>query len=103
MIFDHHAVGNRVRRQGIHPRRVGYALYHQPAIGVVSTGAGNHYLIAVNDSDQPRDLQLSLDRNALEGCTTFTGVIGSSEVLHATGPQLALTVPAKQAAIFEAQ
>ena len=45
----------------------------------------------------------NLDRTALQNCTAFTGVLGSSAVLHATGAQLTVALPAKQAAIFEAQ
>jgi glycosidase len=66
-------------------------------------GAGDHYLIAVNNADQPRDLEFATDRTALQGCTTFTGAVGSSAVVHAAGSQLTLTLPAKQAAIFSAQ
>ena len=36
MIFHHQAVGNRVRRKRIQPRRVAAALQHQPAVGVVA-------------------------------------------------------------------
>jgi glycosidase len=67
-----------------------------------AAGAAGHFLIAVNDADQPRDLQLNLDRTALQGCTAFTGVLGSLAVLHASGTQLTVALPAKQAAIFEA-
>jgi glycosidase len=66
-------------------------------------GSGEHSIIAVNDSDQPRDLQLNLDHTSLQNCTTFTGQIGSSAVVRASGSQLTLTIPAKQAAIFQAQ
>jgi neopullulanase len=66
-------------------------------------GSGEHSMIAINDSDQPRDLQLNLDHTSLQNCTTFTGQLGSTAVVHATGSQLTLTIPAKQATIFQAQ
>jgi glycosidase len=66
-------------------------------------GRGEHYLIAVNSSDQPREVKLDLDHTALEGCRGFTGDIGSSSVLHATGSELTLSLAAKQAEIFAAR
>ncbi len=66
-------------------------------------GGSEHSVIAVNDSDQPRDLQLNLDHTALENCTTFVGQLGSTAVVHASGAQLTLTLPAKQAIVFQAQ
>ncbi|MGB6133210.1 MAG: alpha-amylase family glycosyl hydrolase [Acidobacteriaceae bacterium] len=66
-------------------------------------GSGEHQLIAVNDADQPRTVTLNLARTALEGCTEFRGEIGSTTVTNAAGSQLTLTLPAKQAAIFQAQ
>jgi neopullulanase len=68
-----------------------------------AAGSGEHVVIAVNSSDQPRDLTLSLDSTALQGCSTFTPAIGSSATLHTSGSQLALTIPAQQAIVFSAQ
>ena len=41
MIFDHQAIGGRIRRQGIQPRSVPAALQHQPAVGVIAANAAN--------------------------------------------------------------
>ena len=64
---------------------------------------GEHYVIAFNDSGQARDLQLNLDHTSLQNCIAFTGQIGSTAVVQASGSQLNLTVPAKQAVVFQAQ
>lgn len=66
-------------------------------------GSGEHYVIAVNSSDQPRELNLDLDRTALQGCRDFTGEIGSSAVLHSSGSELAIQLGAKQAEILTAR
>ncbi|HEX4066284.1 MAG TPA: alpha-amylase family glycosyl hydrolase [Acidobacteriaceae bacterium] len=66
-------------------------------------GSGEHDVVAVNDGDEARDVQLDLDRTALAGCTVFTGQIGSSAVFHATGAHVTLSLPAKQAVVFLAQ
>jgi hypothetical protein len=60
-------------------------------------------VIAVNSSDQPRELNLDLDRTALQGCRDFTGEIGSSAVLHSSGSELAIQLGAKQAEILTAR
>ena len=64
---------------------------------------GAHELIAINDSDDPRNVELDLARTALEGCTAFTGQLGSSTAFHAVGSRLTLSLPPKQAAIFAAR
>ncbi|HTW48286.1 MAG TPA: alpha-amylase family glycosyl hydrolase [Acidobacteriaceae bacterium] len=67
-----------------------------------STGSGEHIVVALNSSDQPRDLTVDLDSTALQGCSTFTPAIGSSATLRASGSELTLTVPAQQAIVFSA-
>jgi len=67
------------------------------------SGSGEHELVAVNDAGQPRTLTLDLERTALTGCTEFRGEIGSTAVTNAAGSQVTLTIPAKQAVIFQAQ
>ena len=64
-------------------------------------GSAPHYLIAVNASDQPRELKIDLERTALAGCRTFRGRIGSSSELDADGFQLILSLAAKQGEILE--
>ena len=70
-------------------------------------GCGNgrdaHYLIALNASEQPRELRIDLDRTALAGCSTFRGVIGASSEPHASGYQLRLSLAAKQGEILSAE
>jgi glycosidase len=66
-------------------------------------GSGEHYLIAVNSSDEPREVKLDLNRTALAGCRDFTGEIGSAAVLHAGGSQLTLSLGPKQAEILKVQ
>jgi neopullulanase len=68
-----------------------------------AAGSGEHVVVAVNSSDQPRDLTFDLDSTALQGCSTFTPAIGSSATLHTSGSQLTLTIPAQQAIVFSAQ
>jgi glycosidase len=65
--------------------------------------SGDHYLIAVNASDQPRDVKLDLNRTALEGCTQFTPDIGASAVLHSSQSELTLSLAPKQAEILSAR
>lgn len=64
---------------------------------------GAHEVVAINDADQPQDVTLDLDRTALTGCSLFTGQIGSTGVFHAAGSHVTLSLPAKQAVIFDAQ
>jgi neopullulanase len=66
-------------------------------------GGGERLVVAVNRSDQPRDLTVHLDTTVLQGCSTFAPAIGSSATLHTSGSQLTLTVPAEQAIVFSAQ
>jgi hypothetical protein len=58
------------------------------------------YLIAVNDSDQPRNLKIHLKMTALDGCSQFTGVIGSKAALAADGAELTIPLEKKQLAVF---
>ncbi|MGB6157538.1 MAG: alpha-amylase family glycosyl hydrolase [Acidobacteriaceae bacterium] len=67
-----------------------------------AAGGSEHYLVAVNSSDQPQEVKFQLSRTALDGCSNFTGVIGSSAVLHAAGSELTLSLTPKQAEILEA-
>jgi glycosidase len=66
-------------------------------------GNGEHYLVAVNSSDRPREVKLQLSHTALDGCNDFTGEIGSSSVLHAIGSELTISLGPKQAEILEAR
>jgi glycosidase len=66
-------------------------------------GRGEHLLIAVNDSDESREIALDLEHTALAGCRTLTGALGSSEVFHASESHLSLTLPARQALVFSAK
>jgi neopullulanase len=68
-----------------------------------TAGSGEHIVVALNSSDQARDLTVDLDMTALQGCSTFTPDLGSAAALHSSGSQLMLTVPAEQAIVFSAQ
>ncbi len=99
---DHHPLLATGRQQDIFVDPSAFVFVRTPDLEKGCAAGAEHYMIAVNDSDQPRDLQLDLDRTALEGCTVFTGAVGSSATFHASGSQLILTLPAKRAAIFTA-
>jgi neopullulanase len=86
----------------VDPTALVFVRTHNLELGC-SANSGERDAIAVNNSDQPRDITLNLDRTALEGCTTFTVVLGSTAEVHASGSELTLTLPAKQAAIFQAK
>jgi neopullulanase len=66
-------------------------------------GAGEHYLVAMNSSDQPREVKLELSHTALDGCKSFTGQVGFSDVVHGSGTELTLTLPAQHAEILRAE
>jgi glycosidase len=66
-------------------------------------GSGDHYLVAINASDQPREVNLQLSHTALDGCGDFTGEIGSPATLHAVGSELTVSLGPKQAEILEAR
>ena len=68
-----------------------------------TAGSGEHIVVALNSSDQPRDVTLSLEATALQGCTSFTSALGPSTTVHASGSQLTLTIPAQQAVVFSAK
>ena len=63
-------------------------------------GPAERYLIAVNDSDQPRNLKIDLKMTALDGCSRFAGVIGSKATLAADGSELTVPLDKKQLAVF---
>ncbi|HEY6446382.1 MAG TPA: alpha-amylase family glycosyl hydrolase [Acidobacteriaceae bacterium] len=66
-------------------------------------GVSAPMLIAVNDGDQAREVQFTLEHTALEGCSVFTGAVGATGEVRASGETLTLTLPAKQAEIYEAR
>lgn len=67
------------------------------------SGGGAHEVVAINDADHAQDVTLDLERTALAGCSVFTGQIGTSAVFHAAQPHVTLSLPARQAVIFNAQ
>ncbi len=67
------------------------------------TGNGEHYLVAVNSSDQAREVKLELNHTALDGCKDFRGEVGATGLLEGTGAELTLSLHPKEAAIFRAQ
>ncbi len=71
--------------------------------GCSANGGGEHEVVAVNEGDAARDVQLDLNRTALAGCTVFTSKLGSSVVFHPSGSSVVLSLPPKQAIIFDAQ
>jgi glycosidase len=71
--------------------------------GCNANGGGEHEVVAVNEGDAARDVQLDLNRTALAGCTVFTAKLGSSAVVHASGSSAVLSLPPKQAIIFDVQ
>jgi len=66
------------------------------------TGDDEHYLIAVNNADQPRALSFSVQHTALEGCAIFRRELGSGTV-QTNGAQLTVNIPAKQAVMFRTE
>ena len=100
---DHHPVLATGQQQDILVDPTAFVFVRTPDLEQGCRAGTEHYVVAVNDSGQPRDLHLDLDRTALEGCSLFTGAVGSSATFHASGSQVTLTLPAKQAAIFTAQ
>ncbi len=66
-------------------------------------GAGERFVVAVNSSDQAREVKLDLHRTALEGCTAFQGVVGGSDLTRGDGSSIVLSVRPKQAEILQAQ
>jgi glycosidase len=68
-----------------------------------AAGSGEHYLIALDDSDQPRTLTLDTDHTALQACTQFTAAFGVGATAHTAGSQLTLTLAPKQAVLYTAR
>ncbi|MGC2637647.1 MAG: alpha-amylase family glycosyl hydrolase [Acidobacteriaceae bacterium] len=66
-------------------------------------GTSEPMLIAVNDGGQARQVQFALEHTALEGCSVFTGAVGATVEVRASGGTLTLTLPSKQAEIFVAR
>jgi glycosidase len=62
-----------------------------------------HYLVAVNSSDQARAVKVDLKHTALEGCEEFRGEIGASTVLHTADSALTIPLAAKEAVILSAR
>ena len=65
-----------------------------------TNGAGDRFLIAVNDDSTPRIVNVPTKTTALQGCKAFHAKLGSGTA-KAAASQLTLTLPAKQAVIFE--
>ena len=80
MIFDHDPIGNGIRRQGVHPRRVRYALNHQPAIGVIAAGGADRIderLIIIHQRDLFRSIvHVWFVRGGKKQMVVITGKIG---------------------------
>jgi len=68
-----------------------------------AAGAGEHFLIALNDSDQSRTLTLDTGHTALQNCTQFTATLGVGATAHTAGSQLTLTLAPKQAVLYTAR
>ncbi|MFZ0274048.1 MAG: alpha-amylase family glycosyl hydrolase [Acidobacteriaceae bacterium] len=67
------------------------------------TASGDHYLVAINSSNQPRDVKVDLNRTALANCTEFTAQIGASAILHPDQSELTVSLAPKQAEILQAR
>lgn len=63
-------------------------------------GGDTRFLIAVNDADTPGTFTFSTALTALQGCTVFRAELGTGQARLA-GTQLTLSIPAKQAVIYE--
>ena len=66
-------------------------------------GGGEHYLIALNASEQAREVKIGLKDTALEGCEEFKVEIGPPAVLHATDSEVTVLLAPKQAEILRAR
>ncbi len=64
------------------------------------SGSPQRFLIAVNDGSAPRTVTIPTSATALQGCTVFQAKVGRGTATAAAG-QLSLSLPAKQAVIFE--
>jgi neopullulanase len=65
-----------------------------------STGARKRILIAVNNSDQPRELKIVTQMTALESCTQFTPELGAPAASSTAEGAIVLALPAKQLVIY---
>jgi len=64
--------------------------------------SGNHYMIAVNEAEQPRTVKLSLDGTALRGCRRYAAEIGEGSAAEGAGERLTVTLAATQAVVLRA-
>ena len=65
-----------------------------------TAGGEERVLIAVNNSDQPRELTISTGKTALENCTQLTPELGAPPASGAMKNTIMLSLPAKQLAIY---
>jgi glycosidase len=65
-----------------------------------SASSPERVLVAVNNSDQARELTIPTQMTALENCTHLTPELGASAVGSATAAEITLSVGAKQTAIY---
>lgn len=101
---QHHAVLATGEQQDIFADESAFVFVRTPDLQKgCGSGGGEHLLIAVNSSDQPREVKIDLRRAALEGCADFTAEVGSSAVLHPNDAALTLSLAPKQAEILTAR
>ena len=80
-----------------------FVFVRAPDVNKGCGAGGERLVVALNSSSQAREIKLNLKRTALEGCTSFQGMVGASDAARADGSSLVLTIGPKQAEILKAQ
>jgi glycosidase len=96
---DHHPALSTGQQQDLFADPSAFVFVRAADVRQGCLSGGERYLIAVNDSGQPRSLTLLVHGTALAGCADFSLQLGEGSVAQAAS-QLTLTIPPKQAAIF---
>ncbi|HEY1500475.1 MAG TPA: alpha-amylase family glycosyl hydrolase [Acidobacteriaceae bacterium] len=100
---QHHPVLATGEQQDIFFDESAFVFVRTPDLKKGCTAGSEHYVVAVNSSDQTREVKLDLRHTALEGCNEFRGEIGTSTVVHAVDAELTIPLAAKQAVILSAR
>ncbi|HTV83556.1 MAG TPA: alpha-amylase family glycosyl hydrolase [Acidobacteriaceae bacterium] len=98
---EHHPALYNGRQQDLFTDPSAFIFVRTPDVRHGCTRGGDQrFLIAVNDADTSRTLTIPTKRTALEGCSGFRAELGTGNATAAE-TQLTVSIPAKQAVIFE--
>jgi glycosidase len=100
---QHHVVLATGQQQDVFVDETAFVFVRAADLQKGCSAGSERIVVAVNSSDQSREVKVPLRRTALEGCEAFAAEVGAHGVVHATGSELTLTLAPRQAEILSAR